>query len=163
LNRQARAQDSSLLYKDRLVKTGRFTVGIDPDKFSDTLKKDEVQERIRQLNERYKDIKVIVGVDRLDYIKGLTQKLHGFEQFLTDNPRWQGKVVLIQVAVPSREDVKEYQDLETQISCLVGKINGRFSILSLSISVFKDDKANGQANLSTRPSCTCTARSPSRS
>lgn len=70
---------------------------------------------------------MIVGIDRLDYIKGLTQKLHGFEQFLTDYPKWQGKVVLIQVAVPSREDVKEYQDLETAISCQVGKINGKFS------------------------------------
>lgn len=104
-------------------------MGIDPEKFNETLKKDEVQARIRQLNERYKDMKVILGVDRLDYIKGLTQKLHGFEQFLVDNPKWQGNVVLIQVAVPSREDVKEYQDLETQLSCSVGKINGRFSMM----------------------------------
>jgi trehalose 6-phosphate synthase len=125
--RNARSQDSAILYKDRLVKTGRFTVGIDPDKFNETLKQDEVQARIKVLTERYKDIKIIVGVDRLDYIKGLTQKLHGFEQFLTDYPKWQGKVVLIQVAVPSREDVKEYQDLETEISCQVGKINGKFS------------------------------------
>jgi trehalose-6-phosphate synthase len=51
----------------------------------------------------------------------------GYEQFLTEFPNWQGKIVLIQVAVPSREDVKEYQDLETQISCQVGKINGKFS------------------------------------
>ncbi|EEA19872.1 hypothetical protein TMatcc_010014 [Talaromyces marneffei ATCC 18224] len=123
----ARSQDSAILYKDRLVKTGRFTVGIDPDKFNETLKQDEVQSRIHDLNERYKDVQVIVGVDRLDYIKGLTQKLHGFEQFLTDYPKWQGKVILIQVAVPSREDVKEYQDLETAISCQVGKINGKFS------------------------------------
>ncbi|RAO72475.1 uncharacterized protein BHQ10_008487 [Talaromyces amestolkiae] len=123
----ARSQDSAILYKDRLVKTGRFTVGIDPEKFSETLKQDEVQARIKDLDERYRDIKVIVGVDRLDYIKGLTHKLHGFEQFLTDYPKWQGKVVLIQVAVPSREDVKEYQDLETEISCQVGKINGKFS------------------------------------
>lgn len=117
-----------ILFKDRLVRTGKFTVGIDPGKFTDTLKKDEVQNRIQQLGYRYKDVKIILGVDRLDYIKGLTQKLHGYEQFLTDYPNWQGKIVLIQVAVPSREDVKEYQDLETQLSCQVGKINGKFSM-----------------------------------
>lgn len=105
-------------------------VGIDPQKFDDTLEKTEVQERIKELSERYKDVKVILGVDRLDYIKGLVQKLKGFEQFLSDNPDWVGKVILIQVAVPSREDVKEYQELETEISCTVGKINGRFSTLS---------------------------------
>jgi hypothetical protein len=118
-----------VLYKDRLVKTDKFVVGIDPQKFDDTLKKPEVQARIKELGERYKDVKVILGVDRLDYIKGLVQKLHGFEQFLSDNPEWVGKVVLIQVAVPSREDVKEYQELETEISCTVGKINGKFSML----------------------------------
>ncbi|KAL1983280.1 hypothetical protein VTN96DRAFT_302 [Rasamsonia emersonii] len=123
----AQPQDSTVLYKDRLVKTDKFVVGIDPQKFEDTLKKTEVQERIKELSERYKDVKVILGVDRLDYIKGLVQKLHGFEQFLSDNPDWVGKVVLIQVAVPSREDVKEYQELETEISCTVGKINGKFS------------------------------------
>lgn len=110
-----------------MVKTGRFTVGIDPDKFDETLKQEEVQSRIHDLNERYKDVKIILGVDRLDYIKGLTEKLRGFERFLDDHPQWQGKVVMIQVAVPSREDVKEYQNLETEISCLVGKINGKFS------------------------------------
>ncbi|KAH8689957.1 putative alpha,alpha-trehalose-phosphate synthase subunit [Talaromyces proteolyticus] len=122
----AQPQDSTILYKDRLVRVGRFTVGIDPEKFTETLKVDQVQSRIEQLGERYKGVKLILGVDRLDYIKGLTQKLHGYEQFLTDYPNWQGKIVLIQVAVPSREDVREYQDLETQISCQVGKINGRF-------------------------------------
>lgn len=86
-----------------------------------------MKDRIKQLKERYKDVKVIVGVDRLDYIKGLVQKLQGFEQLLSDNPDWDGKIVLIQVAVPSREDVKEYQQLETEISCQVGKINGKFS------------------------------------
>jgi trehalose 6-phosphate synthase len=126
-NRGAQLQDDTIFFKDRLVRTDKFTVGIDPGKFTETLKKNEVQDRIQQLGERYKGVKIILGVDRLDYIKGLTQKLHGYEQFLTEYPNWQGKIVLIQVAVPSREDVKEYQELEMQISCQVGKINGKFS------------------------------------
>ncbi|KAL1996130.1 hypothetical protein VTN49DRAFT_453 [Thermomyces lanuginosus] len=123
----AQVQDSTVLFKDRLVRTACFTVGIDPQKFDDTTSKPEVVKRIDELTEHYKGKKVVLGVDRLDYIKGLVHKLHGFEEFLQQHPEWIGKIVLIQVAVPSREDVKEYQELETEISCCVGKINGKYS------------------------------------
>jgi trehalose-6-phosphate synthase len=167
--RGARPQDSTILYKDRLVKTGRFTVGIDPQKFDETLAKTEVKDRIRQLKERYKDVKVIVGVDRLDYIKGLVQKLQGFEQLLSDNPDWDGKIVLIQVAVPSREDVKEYQQLETEISCHVGKINGKFSSfhkpnpLSQPRGTFLSANYGEKVDRTMHPSYTSTVPSRSRS
>jgi trehalose 6-phosphate synthase len=108
-------------------------VGIDPQKFAETLQKQEVQDRIKTLEERYKGMKVIVGVDRLDYIKGLTQKLKGFDSFLDDHPELCNKVVLIQVAVPSREDVKEYQELETELSTLAGKINGKHGTVDLPV------------------------------
>lgn len=72
------------------------------------------------------DCKLIVGVDRLDYIKGVPQKLHAFEIFLETHPEWIGKVVLIQVAVPSRGDVEEYQNLRANVNELIGRINGRF-------------------------------------
>lgn len=117
-----------------MICAGRYIVGIDPQKFADTLQKQEVQDRIKTLEERYKGMKVIVGVDRLDYIKGLTQKLKGFDSFLDDHPELRNKVVLIQVAVPSREDVKEYQELETELSTLAGKINGKHGIVDLPIS-----------------------------
>jgi trehalose 6-phosphate synthase len=77
------------------------------------------------LKDRYKGVKVIVGIDRLDHIKGLTQKLKGFDAFLDDHPELGNKVILIQVAVPSREDVKEYQELEHELCTLAGKINGK--------------------------------------
>jgi trehalose 6-phosphate synthase len=93
-----------------LICAGRFIVGIDPQKFADTLQKQEVQDRIKPLEERYKGMKAFVGVDRLDYIKGLTQKLKGFDSFLDDHPELRDNVVLIQVAVPSRENVKEYKN-----------------------------------------------------
>jgi Trehalose-6-phosphate synthase len=121
---------NQIQYKNRLVCTDKFIVGIDPQKFTDTIRKPEVQERIRTLKERYKGMKVIVGVDRLDHIKGLTQKLKGFDSFLDDHPELRTKVVLIQVAVPSREDVKEYQELETELCTIAGKINGKHGIVS---------------------------------
>jgi trehalose 6-phosphate synthase len=93
---------------------------------SQNLRRDKVVERIKELRQRFQGVKVIVGVDRLDYIKGIPQKLHALEVFLSEHPEWIGKVVLVQVAVPSRQDVEEYQNLRASINELVGRINGRF-------------------------------------
>lgn len=103
-----------------------FPIGIDPEKFVDALKTQKVQDRIAVLRQKFKGVKLIVGVDRLDYIKGVPQKLHALEVFLADHPEWVGKVVLVQVAVPSREDVEEYQNLRAVVNELVGRINGKF-------------------------------------
>ncbi|KAL5357613.1 glycosyl transferase [Aspergillus floccosus] len=114
-------------YQGRQIYTDKFIVGIDPQKFTDALQTDDVRRRIGELQERYKGVKVILGVDRLDHIKGLPQKLKGYDRFLEEHPELQHKVVLIQVAVPSREDVKEYQDLEEEISTIAGRINGKYA------------------------------------
>ncbi|RAH69044.1 trehalose-6-phosphate synthase [Aspergillus aculeatinus CBS 121060] len=114
-------------YRGRKVVVEKFIVGIDPQKFADSQANEDVQKRIKELQERYKGMKIIIGVDRLDHIKGLTQKLKAYDTFLDQHPELSNKVVLIQVAVPSREDVKEYQDLETEISTIAGRINGKHS------------------------------------
>lgn len=71
--------------------------------------------------------RVILGVDRLDYTKGLVSRLKAFRRFLEKYPKWIEKVILLQVAVPSRTNVKEYQELKEEIDKLVGCINGQFS------------------------------------
>ncbi|KAJ6494739.1 glycosyltransferase family 20 protein [Mycena vitilis] len=113
-------------FEGRLAHVGTFPIGIEPGSFIENLKRDPVQTRIRQLESRFSGVKVIVGVDRLDYIKGVPQKLHALELFLTQHPEWIGKVVLVQLAVPSRQDVEEYQNLRSTVNELVGRINGRF-------------------------------------
>ncbi|PVH17263.1 alpha,alpha-trehalose-phosphate synthase [UDP-forming] [Candidozyma duobushaemuli] len=113
-------------FEGRSIQIGAFPIGIDVEKFTEGVKKPEVVKRVEQLKSKFDDVKVIVGVDRLDYIKGVPQKLHAFEVFLTENPEWVGKVVLVQVAVPSRGDVEEYQSLRANVNELVGRINGRF-------------------------------------
>ncbi|KAJ4291284.1 Trehalose-6-P synthase/phosphatase complex synthase subunit [Collariella sp. IMI 366227] len=113
----------------RFVTVGAFPIGIDPEKFVEGLKKESVQERIRVLKRKFEGVKLIVGVDRLDYIKGVPQKLHALEVFLTEHPEWIGKIVLVQVAVPSRQDVEEYQNLRAVVNELVGRINGRFGTI----------------------------------
>ena len=68
---------------------------------------------------------MILGVDRADYTKGLVQRFKAFERLLSDYPEFLGRVMLLQVAVPSRTDVKEYQELKENLDKLVGQINGR--------------------------------------
>ncbi|KAJ7227085.1 glycosyltransferase family 20 protein [Mycena pura] len=113
-------------FEGRLAHVGTFPIGIEPDSFVANLQRETVKSRIRQFETRFSGVKVIVGVDRLDYIKGVPQKLHALELFLTQHPEWIGKVVLVQLAVPSRQDVEEYQNLRSTVNELVGRINGRF-------------------------------------
>ncbi|QDS78182.1 hypothetical protein FKW77_005455 [Venturia effusa] len=116
-------------YKGKVVTVGAFPIGIDPEKFAEGLKKPKVIERIETLKRKFQGVKLIVGVDRLDYIKGVPQKLHALEVFLTEHPDWIGRVVLVQVAVPSRGDVEEYQNLRSVVNELVGRINGKFGTI----------------------------------
>ncbi|KAI9772067.1 MAG: Trehalose-6-P synthase/phosphatase complex synthase subunit [Geoglossum simile] len=116
-------------FEGKVVSVGAFPIGIDPEKFTEGLKKPGVQQRIATLEHKFQGVKLIVGVDRLDYIKGVPQKLHALEVFLTEHPEWIGKVVLVQVAVPSRQDVEEYQNLRAVVNELVGRINGKFGTI----------------------------------
>ncbi|KAF8824978.1 hypothetical protein HHX47_DHR7000543 [Lentinula edodes] len=113
-------------FEGRMAHVGTFPIGIEPGSFVENLKKESVKARIAALEQRFHGMKVIVGVDRLDYIKGVPQKLHALELFLSQHPEWIGKVVLVQLAVPSRQDVEEYQNLRSIVNELVGRINGRF-------------------------------------
>lgn len=117
---------NSIEFNGRKVKVGTFPIGIDPEKFLETLESQDVVERINRLKEKFKGFQVIVGVDRLDYIKGVPQKLVGYEYFFEKYPHFIGKVVLVQVAVPTRSDVPEYQYLTSRVNEQVGRINGRF-------------------------------------
>jgi len=116
-------------FKGRLRTVGAYPIGIDPEKFEEGLTKQSVKERIAELEKKFQGVKLIVGVDRLDYIKGVPQKLHALEVFLNEHPEWVGKVVLVQVAVPSRGDVEEYQNLRAVVNELVGRINGKFGTI----------------------------------
>ena len=117
---------NSIRYKDHTVTVGAFPIGIDPEKIIKGLQKSTVIERITSLRRKFDSVKIIAGVDRLDYIKGFPQKLHALELFFDKHPEWVGKLVLVQVAVPSRPDVEEYQNLRQVVNELVGRINGKF-------------------------------------
>ncbi|KAL1118583.1 hypothetical protein V6Z11_D01G045700 [Gossypium hirsutum] len=114
----------------RLTRVAAFPIGIDSLRFQNALLVPQVQEHIKELKERFSGRKVMLGVDRLDMIKGIPQKILAFEKFLEENPNWRDKVVLLQIAVPTRTDVPEYQKLTSQVHEIVGRINGRFGSLT---------------------------------
>ncbi|KAG5551503.1 hypothetical protein RHGRI_009800 [Rhododendron griersonianum] len=99
----------------RLTRVAAFPIGIDSDRFIRALEVPQVQEHIRELKERFTGRKVMLGVDRLDMIKGIPQKILAFEKFLEENSSWRDKVVLLQIAVPTRTDVPEYVALVTSL------------------------------------------------
>ena len=149
------------VYDGKIINVGAFPIGIDPEKFDQGLQKPKVQERIAALERKFQGVKLIVGVDRLDYIKGVPQKLHALEVFLTEHPEWIGRVVLVQVAVPSRGDVEEYQNLRAVVNELVGRINGKFGELQCRAGRCRADAA--QARSSSCPSTSCTNQFRSKS
>ncbi|XP_054814273.1 alpha,alpha-trehalose-phosphate synthase [UDP-forming] 1 isoform X2 [Prosopis cineraria] len=114
----------------RLTRVAAFPIGIDSDRFRRALELTQVKDHIKELEERFEGRKVMLGVDRLDMIKGIPQKILAFENFLEENAYWRDKVVLLQIAVPTRTDVPEYQKLTSQVHEIVGRINGRFGTLT---------------------------------
>jgi len=113
----------------RIAKVDAFPMGIDYHRFakakSDTKWVDELQTKCRQENM----CKVILSIDRLDYTKGIIQRLKTFEFFMEKYPEYQGKVTLILIAVPSRTGVRTYQLQKKQIDELVGRINGQYATI----------------------------------
>jgi trehalose 6-phosphate synthase/phosphatase len=115
-----------LEYEGRTIKTDAYPIGIDYEKFRHTLTKPETKKAIDSLCEMYKDMKLILSVDRLDYSKGIPERLEAFRILLHDYPEWRGKVRLLMIAVPSRTEVKTYQNLRETIEQTVSRINGEY-------------------------------------
>jgi trehalose 6-phosphate synthase/phosphatase len=115
--------------KKGIVKADIFPIGIDYDKFHDTRDNAGVISHKQSIRERFGEVKVIFSVDRLDYTKGVSQRLNGFVKLLEIFPEWRGKVVFIMVVVPSRQIVSKYNERKKLIEEQVGRINGKFSTL----------------------------------
>lgn len=109
------------------TKLGVYPVSIDTKDFIKKAASKKTAKEIEKYGLKNKELKYVLGVDRLDYSKGLLYKLEAFQRFLKDNPNHVGKVQLIQIAVPSRTDVPEYIKLRHDVERLVSEINGEFS------------------------------------
>ncbi len=115
---------------DHVVKADTFPMGIDFQKFHQTAGEASVLRESDEIKKNLQQSQVILSIDRLDYSKGITHRLAGYELFLERNPGWRGKVVLLLVVVPSRVALHHYQMMKKDIDELVGRINGRFADIS---------------------------------
>jgi trehalose 6-phosphate synthase/phosphatase len=124
------SEPESIVLPTHHARLGVLPIGIEPDEIAAMSRSDEANEQYWSMKTLYRGRKVIAGVDRLDYTKGLPQKLLAFEELLHDHPELRDQVVFIQVASPSRTRVVEYQRLQREIDELAGRINGRYGTLN---------------------------------
>jgi len=111
---------------DRVVKADTFPMGIQFKKFFDAMDNPKIQKKREALKQTFGNMKAILSVDRLDYTKGILNRLSGYDLFLQKNPDWHKKVIFILITVPSRIGIESYQRMKNKIDELVGKINSRF-------------------------------------
>lgn len=120
----------NLQYQGRLIRIDLFPIGIDYDKFHQLAYDPETLELRGKIRSNFEDRKIIFSVDRLDYSKGLMNRLNGFEYFLDHYPEWKEKMVFILNIVPSRDGIPAYNERKKMIEEKIGTLNGRFSTIS---------------------------------
>lgn len=111
----------------RVVKLGAHPVGLDIERVRSALAAPKIREMMARLREELSGVKLILAVERLDYTKGILEKLNAYERLLADNPELLGKVTLVTVCVPAAKEMTVYDTLQSQIEQAVGRINGRFA------------------------------------
>lgn len=122
--------DNIIIHKNRRIVIEAFPMGIDNDKFETLTKHPKVARHATAFKESQPDVKIILTIDRLDYSKGIPQRLHAIELLLELHPEYIGKVALYMVVVPSRDTVPQYMELRDNIDKLVGNINSRYRTLN---------------------------------
>lgn len=119
---------SELHHSDgRIVRTTAAPISIDATTVRATATSDATVAELETLRDQFRDRIVLLGVDRLDYTKGIIERLEAFEQLLERRADLRGRIALVQIAVPSRDDVKEYRDLRDTVERLIGRINGQYT------------------------------------
>ncbi|MEO1174942.1 MAG: trehalose-6-phosphate synthase, partial [Myxococcota bacterium] len=118
--------DEDWASRDRVARVGVFPLGVDVESFENRALSSPVEARRDEIRTDMRGRKLILGVDRMDYTKGLPLRLKAFSHLLERRPDLRNKVSFIQLAVPSRETVQSYIDLKEEVDRLVGSINGRF-------------------------------------
>jgi trehalose 6-phosphate synthase/phosphatase len=130
---------NEIFYKDRIIKVDSFPMGIDYKTFynaaiehqnRDETDRSALMARINEHLDNYTDSKLILSIDRMDYTKGIPNRIKGFEYFLDKYPEYREKVRLVMLAVPSRSNVPQYQKLKSETDELVGRINGKFATIN---------------------------------
>ena len=120
------SRDFNFVVADRTVSIGAFPVGIETAAFAELAQKSIRLPFVKRVIKSLDGRALIIGVDRLDYSKGIAERLSAFERFLERQAEWRGKVTYLQIAPKSRTEIPEYADIEREIGAAAGRINGAY-------------------------------------
>ena len=110
----------------RKVRLGAFPVSIESKAYMRLARNAGRSALVALVRESLGGSRLVLGVDRLDYSKGIPDRVKAFERLLENNPEWRGRVTLLQITPKSRSDVKQYGEIESEVTGLIGKVNGQF-------------------------------------
>ena len=119
--------ENTVRWNGHVTRVEAHPIGIEVDRFKRMSNSEHVKEKAETLRNRFGTEYIVIGIDRLDYTKGVISRLLAFEQFLEENPEYHGRVTFFQVATPSRTEVESYQELKREVDEAVGRINGQFA------------------------------------
>ncbi len=119
---------STVTYKGKTTVVQAFPISVDFDGLSQGAESDEVEQEMTNLRREFNldDKYVGIGMDRMDYTKGIPERLQALDTFLEDNPAYRGKLVFFQAGMPSRTQIEAYQDIGRRIDDLAGSINKKY-------------------------------------
>jgi len=120
------SRDFNFVIADRTMRIGAFPVGIETAAFARLAQGSVQLPFVKRVIKSLGDRTLIIGVDRLDYSKGIAHRLSAFERLLQTQPNWRGKVTYLQIAPQSRSEIPEYADIERAIGSAAGRINGAY-------------------------------------
>jgi len=121
---------AEISFQERRIRMEALPIGIAPDEYAGLLSSDQpTVQHYLDWGTRYIGQKTILAVDRLDYTKGVLERLRAYARLLESEPEFKNRVVLVQIAVPTREAIAGYKSLRADTNELVGEINGRFGTL----------------------------------
>ncbi len=121
---------NELLLEDRIIEADCFPMGIDYEKYRASALNEKTKRSQLKIKKIAGDKKIVLSIDRLDYSKGIIQRLEAFHYFLQKHPEWRECVVFLQLIVPSRGSVRQYASLKEEINRLVSDINAQYGTLS---------------------------------
>jgi trehalose 6-phosphate synthase len=112
-------------WEGRAVRVGAFPIGIDVEELRQAAASPEAAARAARIRQGLAGAQLVVGVDRLDYSKGILERLYAIDRLLEDQPELRRRIVFLQLAVPSRTQVREYREFKKRVDEMVGRVNGR--------------------------------------
>jgi len=123
----AEVDGNVIRYDGHETRVEAHPIGIEVDRFKEMAHDPSIEQEAQKFRERLGTDNVVIGIDRLDYTKGIHSRMLAFEQFLEENPEYHGNVSFFQIATPSRTELESYQQIRREVDEVVGRINGRFA------------------------------------